>query len=513
MTDPFQCSIMNSTVNDTWDEDASDLLQDEYDDGWVWDDATWILCSSFIIFTMQTGFGMLESGCVSLKNEVNIMMKNVVDVVLGGITYWAFGYGFSYGSGPGTNPFFGFGDWFLNAEGKAIGPVFTTFLFQLSFATTATTIVSGGIAERCNFYAYCLFSLVNTVVYCFPAGWLWGQHGFLKNLGAVDIAGSGGVHLVGGSSAFVAASIMGPRLGRWDISGDPPMGSPTNACIGLFMLWWGWMAFNAGSTFGISGRKWILAAKATCTTMVSSFAGGIFSIFHSLYVTNGKLDILMLINGILGALVGVTGGCAIVTPREAVFIGIIGSFLANITAPLLIWLKIDDAVGATCVHGFGGMWGMLAVGLFAEKDELEGFSQYAGLFHGGGFYLLGVQTLCCVCFIAWSSLLTYVLIKSIDKVIHFRMTEIEELVGADYCEHNILHPGVGVTRAVSVIKRFDKSVDLGLIPVGKNKGHMEFLEREYAARLETAVHRHAMTSTRHRRTNKVDHISFDTTKC
>ncbi|TRY73665.1 hypothetical protein TCAL_01884, partial [Tigriopus californicus] len=450
--------------NQTWLKVAA---SQDNNDGWVWDDATWILCSSFIIFTMQTGFGMLESGCVSLKNEVNIMMKNVVDVVFGGITYWALGYGLSYGSGPGTNPFFGFGDWFVNANGKDIGPVFTTFLFQLSFATTATTIVSGGIGERCNFNAYCIFSLLNTFVYCIPAGWLWGKHGFLKNLGAIDIAGSGGVHLVGGTSAAV---IMGPRLGRWDIIGDPPMGSPTNACIGLFMLWWGWIAFTSGSSFGVSGRKWILAAQSACTTMVASFSGGIVAIFYSLYNTNGKLNILMLINGILGALVGITGGCALVSLRESVIIGAIGAFLANISAPLLIWMKVDDAVGATCVHGFGGLWGMLAVGLFARTDHLEGVSQHAGLFHGGGFYLLGVQGLCCVCFMLWSSIATLILIKIIDKFVHFRMTEIQELVGADYCEHNIFHSGVGVTRAVSVIKRHDKAVDLGLVPVGKNKG-------------------------------------------
>ena len=142
------------------------------------------------------------------------MMKNVVDVALGGITYWIFGYGLSYGTDTGTTQFFALGSWFVDREGPMMGPVFTEFLFQMSFATTATTIVSGAIAERCDFNAYCLFSLVNTVVYCVPAGWLWGQHGFLYHLGVVDIAGSGGVHLVGGASAFVAAWLLGPRLGR-----------------------------------------------------------------------------------------------------------------------------------------------------------------------------------------------------------------------------------------------------------------------------------------------------------
>ena len=141
-------SLLDTMEEDTINSTSNTTITEPYQDGWLWDDATWILCASFIIFTMQTGFGMLESGCVSLKNEVNIMMKNVVDVVLGGVTYWAFGYGLSYGSDTGSNAFVGVGSWFVNAEGPQMGPTYTTFLFQLSFATTATTIVSGGIAER-----------------------------------------------------------------------------------------------------------------------------------------------------------------------------------------------------------------------------------------------------------------------------------------------------------------------------------------------------------------------------
>ncbi|KAG8316752.1 Ammonium transporter [Homalodisca vitripennis] len=166
------------------------------------EDSNWIMTSAFIIFTMQTGFGLLESGCVSLKNEVNIMMKNVVDIFLGGISYWLFGFGFQYGYGPYTNPLLGVGDFAMDVPvgDEMMGAMFTAFLFQLSFATTATTIVSGAMAERCNFKAYCLFSFLNTVVYCVPAGWVWGQHGFLNKLGAIDIAGSGCVHLIGGTS-------------------------------------------------------------------------------------------------------------------------------------------------------------------------------------------------------------------------------------------------------------------------------------------------------------------------
>lgn len=157
------------------------------------EDSSWIVSSSFIIFTMQTGFGMLESGCVSLKNEVNIMMKNVVDISLGGLTYWAFGYGMSFGLEAPTNPFIGTSGYLLDplVSDELMGQMCAAFVFQLSFATTATTIVSGAMAERCNFKAYCIFSFLNTVVYCVPAGWVWGDHGFLNHWGAVDIAGSG----------------------------------------------------------------------------------------------------------------------------------------------------------------------------------------------------------------------------------------------------------------------------------------------------------------------------------
>lgn len=274
------------------------------------EDATWVLTSSFIIFTMQTGFGLLESGCVSMKNTVNIMMKNIIDIVLGGFTYWIFGYGLSFGRGSLTNPFIALGDFFIDPsdDDPLMGQIFTSFLFQLSFSTTATTIVSGAMAERCNFKAYCIFSFVNTIVYCVPAGWIWGEHGFLRKLGAVDIAGSGPVHLVGGASAFASAVMLGPRLGRYQNGSDPlPLGNPVNACMGLFVLWWGWLAFNSGSTYGVSGAKWGYAARAAVMTMMSSFGGGLFSVSYSFIKNEGKLDILDLINGVLGSLVSVTG--------------------------------------------------------------------------------------------------------------------------------------------------------------------------------------------------------------
>lgn len=226
------------------------------------DDATWILTSAFIIFTMQSGFGLLESGMVSRKNEANIMVKNAVDVIYGGLSYWLFGFALSFGIEGRNNGFCGLGYFLTDANEDHMGGVFAKYFFQLSFSTTATTIVSGAMAERANLKAYTLFSFVNTITYCFPAHWIWDDEGWLRKLGAVDIAGGGAVHLVGGTSGLVATLMLKPRNRRFD-SRTPPkqMASPTNVLLGTFMLWWGWLGFNCGSTFGISGAKWKLASR------------------------------------------------------------------------------------------------------------------------------------------------------------------------------------------------------------------------------------------------------------
>ena len=226
------------------------------------DDATWILTSAFIIFTMQSGFGLLESGMVSKKNEANIMVKNAVDVIYGGLSYWLFGFALSFGSNTAGNGFFGVGYFFTDADDHEMGQVFSKYFFQLSFATTATTIVSGAMAERTCLKAYTVYSFINTLTYSVPAHWIWAENGWLAKMGAVDIAGCGAVHLVGGVSGLVATMMLKPRIGRFDENSPPQqMTSPTNVLLGTFMLWWGWLGFNCGSTFGISGMKWKLASR------------------------------------------------------------------------------------------------------------------------------------------------------------------------------------------------------------------------------------------------------------
>ncbi|XP_068244065.1 putative ammonium transporter 3 isoform X2 [Palaemon carinicauda] len=441
-------------------------------------DAAWILTSTFIIFTMQSGFGLLESGAVSMKNETNIMVKNVVDVVLGGITYWLFGYALSFGESEWTTPFCGWGSFALNPGEEAMGEVYTKFFFQLSFATTATTIVSGAVAERFNFVAYVLFSTINTVIYCIPAGWLWGNHGFLRKLGVVDIAGSCGVHVCGGSSALVAARMVGPRLGRYDQGESPlPMGSPTNAILGMFMLWWGWLGFNCGSTYGISGPLWKYAARTAVTTLLSSIGAGLIGMGVSWY-KNHRLEIGDVVNSVLGGLVSVTAGCALYTTWEALAVGTVGGLIAVMAMPMFDKLHIDDPVGATSVHGLCGIWAMLAIGLFVKADMLLRMTRdKAGLFRGGGFYLLGVQALSCLCVSVWSMFSTFIILTVIDKFfISIRMSEWEELVGADFAEHGIRRRNIGVSRAVSVLGLQHHGYDYSdIAPMGDNPCHQKVL--------------------------------------
>ncbi|OWF45994.1 ammonium transporter 2-like [Mizuhopecten yessoensis] len=428
-----------TTGTNCWTTTVTTTMSPEDDlEAWI-DDATWILTSSFIIFTMQSGFGLLESGMASRKNEVNIMVKNVVDVVFGGLTYWAIGYGLTFGDSPGSNGFSGFGSFFLNPDEKHMGTVFSKFIFQASFCTTATTIVSGAVAERTKLTAYIVFCLLNTLVYSFPAHWIWAPNGWLKRLHVVDVAGVGPVHLVGGTTALIAAIMVKPRYGRFSKEGGTVHhGNSVNALLGLFILWWGWLGFNCGSTFGISGGKWKLAARSAATTILAACGGGTMAFVLSFFIHKGKFDIGLLVNGILGALVSITGICAVTKTWVAVVIGGIGACVTAGAEALLVKLKIDDPVGATAVHLAGSLWGMISCGLFATKDNVErSFSFHDGLFWGGGWYLLGVQLLAIVVIMLWTVVTSSIILKGIDLTIGLRMTLEEELYGADYFEHNV----------------------------------------------------------------------------
>lgn len=250
------------------------------------------------------------------------------------------------------------------------------------------------------------------------------------------------------------------------------------------MLWWGWLAFNSGSTYGVSGAKWQYAARAAVMTMMGSFGGGSFAVLYSMYLCDGRVDIVHLINGILGSLVSITAGCFLYRAWEAIVIGAIGSFLTCIAMPLFDRFGIDDPVGASAVHGVGGIWGVIAVGLFADNPVPLGTTNgRMGLFKGGGWYLLGVQCLSAFVLTLWGVGTTYLLLWCIDKIIPIRMDANEELLGADLMEHRIRHGQIGISRALSALSPLHAEISEARdVPiVGVNPGHNKYLDEIAAA--------------------------------
>ena len=256
------------------------------------DDATWVLTSSFVILTMQSGFAMLEMGSSGKGHEVNILVKNVYDVVCGALAYYLLGYGISYGSP--SNAFTGLGDYLMDVSATdpiSSGLVFSNFIFQFSFAATSTTIVSGCLAMRCRFILYCLYSFYAVLVYSFVAHWVWSANGWLAQLGVHDFAGSGPVHLVGAVNGLIGILVLGPRHGRFDGTRPPEDFRPSSSSsllIGLFMLWWGWIGFNCGSSFGITQFKWIVATRAGVTTINATAGGGIAALLYTKAKSRGR---------------------------------------------------------------------------------------------------------------------------------------------------------------------------------------------------------------------------------
>jgi ammonium transporter len=416
------------------------------------DDATWVLTSSFVILTMQSGFGMLEMGHASPGHQVNIMLKNVFDVVFGGLAFYFVGYGIAFGHP--SIPFMGLGDFFpdgSSSDGPAAGLLYSTYIFQFSFAATSTTIVSGCIAMRTKFFVYCLFSFYAVVVYAFVAHWIWAPDGWLKALGVYDMAGSGPVHLLGGTNGLVAILFVGPRLGRFDGKRQKSDFKPISPCsilLGLFILWWGWVGFNCGSSFGITGKKWMVATRAAVSTINSSVGGGVVALLYTQLRSKGKRVCPgHVANGILGSLVSITAGCACVHTYEALVIGSIGAALALIANDVVeLKCKLDDPVGGVGVHFVGGMWGVLAVGLFAD-GSLPGIHVENGLFRGGGFRLLGVQMLSVVSIIGWSltCMLPFFYLAGValsrewrDPRKGLRVLPEEEIFGPDHGLHDVM---------------------------------------------------------------------------
>ncbi|XP_023323583.1 putative ammonium transporter 3 [Eurytemora carolleeae] len=360
------------------------------------DDVAWMLACSLILFTMQTGLALMESGMCSLKNEVHLLMKNTAACCFGGLTYWAIGWSLSNGQGEYSTPYYGWGEAFYEPDwlDSASSERALFFFYQEGLSALSTSIVSGAMAERVNFRSFLVFSIFNTLVYALPAYWMWAPKGFLKELGAKDDAGCAVVHLCGGFSSLVATLYLGPRTGLAFSNETVVMGNPTFCCAGLFITWWGYLAMNSASTMGVEGTRWLQSAKATVLTMLSSFGGGSVALFMCYIFYGHVIPVGRIVNPIMGSLVAYTGITFLCTSFEAITIGSVAAALVFLA---MLFLddhhSIDDPCCTFIVHGLCGVWGMLAVGLFAAEDTIsEGFSfnKYNGVFHGG-FYLIGVQ--------------------------------------------------------------------------------------------------------------------------
>ncbi len=389
--------------------------------------AIWYLIGATLVFFMQCGFAMVETGFTRAKNAGNIIMKNLMDFCIGTVMFIFLGFGLMMSE-----------DYLFGVIGVPNLQIFndfnnfpwSSFVFNLVFCATASTIVSGAMAERTKFISYCIYSaLISLVVYPVEAGWVWNSQGWLAKMGFVDFAGSACIHTVGGISALIGAAVVGPRIGKYTKEGKPraiPGHSLTLGALGVFILWFGWYGFNGAAAGDVTQLAKIFAtttvapAFATCTTMIYT------------WVKNGKPDVSMSLNGSLAGLVAITAGCHTVDILGSIIIGMVAGILVVVAVELIdSRLKVDDPVGAVAVHMCNGIWGTLAVGIFSkDKDTL-------GLLYGGGFTQLGKQFLGIFCIGLYTAVLMTLIFFAIKKTIGLRASKEEEVRGLDLTEHGL----------------------------------------------------------------------------
>jgi ammonium transporter, Amt family len=386
-------------------------------------DTIWVAICAAIIFFMEGGFALLEAGFVRSKNAMSIIAKVIIDITFGGIAFYLIGFGIAYGN---SNGWFAF-DIGITTDDLGLGLTVSNKLFwfiQLGFAIAAISIVSGAVAERMKIWSYAVYVFIFcAIMYPLAANWVWNPNGWLALRGFNDFAGSAAVHAMGGFSALAAAIVLGPRIGKYQKNGEvnaiPGHNLPL-AAVGAFILWFGWFGFNPGSTLGAVGN-WELIGTVAANTFLASAAGGISTMFYT-YFRYGQVDITMTINGVLAGLVAITAGCNVVGPNAAIIIGLIAGVLVDVAVLYIDKLKIDDPVGAIAVHGVNGLFGALAVGLFATED---------GLFFGGGAAMLGIQALGVFVIGAFSFIITFILMKIMQKTFGIRISKEEESAGID----------------------------------------------------------------------------------
>jgi len=386
-------------------------------------DYVWTLIAAALVFFMQAGFAMVEAGFTRAKNAVNIMMKNLMDFSMGSLFFWAIGFGLMFGTS--KTGFFGTTGFFLSDFEVGGDPwVLAFWMFQVVFAATAATIVSGAMAERTKFTGYIIYSAVlSALIYPIFGSWAWGSlfngSGWLEGLGFIDFAGSTVVHSVGGWAALAGAIVLGPRIGKFTKDGHvkPILGHNIPlAALGVFILWIGWFGFNPGSTTAANTD----IAMIFVNTNLAAATGCVMSMIVS-WVKFGKPEVGMSLNGALAGLVGITAGCANVTPGSAIVIGAVAGILVVFAVLFFDKIRVDDPVGAVSVHGVCGAWGTLAAGIFNIG--------------GTSIKILSVQCIGIVSCFAWTFCTAFILFKIIDTTMGLRVSPEEEMEGLDSTEH------------------------------------------------------------------------------
>jgi len=417
MTDTLMIADKISTLETAFTEYAFSL------------NTVWVLIAAALVFFMQAGFALVEAGFTRSKNTTNILFKNLMDFVLGTIVFWIIGFGIMFGS---KNGFWGGIDLFSQHHYRTDMPDMAFLIFQTVFAATAATIVSGAMAERTKFNAYLMYSaVISLIIYPVSGHWAWGG-GWLSQLAVPfhDFAGSSVVHMVGGMAAFVGASVLGPRIGKYDKFGKPkaiPGHSITLATLGVFVLWIGWFGFNPGSQLAAAGQVNAKAISLIFVTTNIAAAGGALSTMMYIWMKYKKPTLSMTLNGALAGLVAVTAGCDAVSPGGALIIGLMAGILVVLSVEFFDKIvKVDDPVGAVSVHGICGAFGTLMVGFFSTSQ---------GIFYGQGAALLKSQAIGVVSIAAWALGTSTVLFLALKTLNGLRVEKRIEEEGLDVYEH------------------------------------------------------------------------------
>ncbi len=396
----------------------------------------WFLIGAALVFFMQCGFAMVESGFTRAKNAGNIIMKNLMDFCIGSVMFIVIGYSLMFGEDYIAG-LFGLPNMNLLTNYSGSSADWSNFVFNLVFCATAATIVSGSMAERTKFSSYCIYSaVISAVVYPIEAGWIWNSNGWLAKMGFHDYAGSTAIHMVGGIAALIGAIFLGPRIGKYTIDKKTgkkkakaiPGHSLTLGALGVFILWFAWYGFNGAAAKDVDTLASIFVtttlapAVATCTTMIFT------------WIKDGKPDVSMSLNASLAGLVAVTAPCDCVDAFGSMIIGLVSGILVVVVVELLDKkLHVDDPVGAVGVHMANGIWGTIAVGLFSTGYDGVG----KGLFYGGGFKQLGIQLLGFAAVATWTVVMMIIVFTLIKKTNGLRVTAEEEIKGLDATEHNL----------------------------------------------------------------------------